>query len=225
MPDQSPNPKTQPEIAASQPSPRAVPYRSKRKIPTSWNVSTISAITSKRETIKIPSPTAAEAQITALKAAASEKAGEAAIEPKKIDSMETVPATLREIRGKFSQGDMTGLDSIFNKPALEDGEYYLLWARHLCETGEWRKALPFVEKALTVPARAMSPDQLTNEYFVCKAKCFDAAFGEQPTPDRAAAAMEAWYNVKYQFRGMPQDSRFLYANNEIRRISNEVNGK
>jgi len=120
---------------------------------------------------------------------------------------------------------MAGLGLIFIKPALDDGEYYVWFARYLCDTGEWRKALALVEKAFTTPARALSGDQLAKEYFLCKAKCLGAAFGAEPTPVRGADAMEAWYEVKYQFRGSPQDSRYLYANSEIRRISNEVSGE
>jgi tyrosine-protein kinase Etk/Wzc len=132
---------------------------------------------------------------------------------------------LRDIRGRFYRGDLAGLDSIFKGPALEDGEYFLWMARRRCDSGEWQYALSLIEKALTFPTRSLGREVLMKEYHLCKAKCLSAAFNAEPTSTRGAAAMEAWYNVKYQFRGSPQDTRYLYADSELRRINKEVNGE
>lgn len=148
-----------------------------------------------------------------------------ATRPKIVDSAESTLAILREIRSKSAQGNLAALGSIFNGPALNDGEYYVWMARYLCGIGEWRKAVPLVEKALTVPAHGLSDDNLTKEYLFCKAKCLGTAFDAEPTPARGADAMEAWYNVKSGFRGSPRDFKFLYADRELRRVSKEVNGK
>jgi capsular exopolysaccharide synthesis family protein len=212
-----------PDIGALPPT--TVFDRNRSNRPTRRNQSGIHAPYLKRENAMAPIEEAAGAPIDDSKTASPEKKDGAANGIAQVDSTASSTATLHEIRDKFIQGDSAGLDSIFTKPALDDGEYYLWLTRYLCDTGKWRKALPLLEKALTVPSRALSGDQLTKEYFLCKAKCLSAAFGAEPTPVRGAAAMEAWFNVKYQFRRSPQDSRYLYANNELHRINNEVNGK
>ncbi len=225
MPDKSPYRPDQPVIEASSSAPVTVPDRPRSKAAPPRNRSGNPAADLKKEKKVMPGAAAAEVPVAASETAAPEIMGETAAKPSIVDSTESVTATLQKIRDKFTRGDLAGLGSIFAKPALDDGEYYLLMARYLCETGEWRKALPLVEKARTVPARALTGEKMTEEYLFYKAKCLDAAFGPEPTPARGAAAMEAWYDVKNQFRGSPQDSRYLYADNELRRISKEVNGK
>ena len=167
----------------------------------------------------------AEVPNTVSNAGVSDTSNQAAIRPTTVDSMESPLATLQEIRIKFAQGDRTGLDSIFKRPAPNDGEYYVWMVRYLCETGQWQKALTLVEKVLTTPSHTLSGDQLTQEYFFYKAKCLGVGFAMESTPARGFAAMEAWFYVKYQLRGSPRESRYLYAENEIRSINHKVNGK
>jgi len=220
MPEQSMYRSAQPAIEASQPAPKAAPDKPESKAPTPRNQSGISAADSTRETLIMRSAATTRVPITT-----SKKTGTNAAELQIIDRVASARAILREIRSRFARGDLAGLGPIFGGPALDDGEYYLLMARYLCDTGGWRNALPLVEKAIATPAQALSRDKLTIDYLICKAKCYGAAFGAEPTPDRGAAAMEAWYNVEYQFRGAPQDSRYLYADSERRRISKEIKGK
>ena len=178
------------------------------------------------DTIVIDSSKKKKAETTnTVPAAASTTALKTAVNREIVDNTEPAQALLQKIRVKFIQENLSGLDSIFDKPALNDGEYYLFKARYLCATGRWREALPLAEKALTIPARAISRESLTLEYYMCKAKCLSAAFSAKPTPARGAAAMEGWYNVKYQLRGSLRGARYLYADSELRRISKEVHGQ
>jgi hypothetical protein len=51
------------------------------------------------------------------------------------------------------------------------------------------------------------------------AKCHTGIFDTAPAPEKQKAALQAWFDVKNEFRDNQKHAYFTEANSEIRRIS------
>jgi hypothetical protein len=132
---------------------------------------------------------------------------------------------LLEIRQQYARGDIARVGELLGGDTIQDGEYFLWLSRYLCDAGRWKDALPMEERALRTPARMMSAGQLKNECGFSRAKSLTAAFREDPSPANGKNAMEAWYDVKLQLRQTPGDAHYQYADKELRRIHQQLQGK
>jgi serine/threonine protein kinase len=130
---------------------------------------------------------------------------------------------IARMRAMLDNGDFQNLEEIMAANTIDDGEYYLIKAQLYCNRGRCNDGMALLNRASKITAQYMVADELRRRILVARAVCLTSLFGQEPVKERADAAMEAWYLVKYQYRSMQNNPSFIQADRELRRISEQVN--
>jgi hypothetical protein len=119
---------------------------------------------------------------------------------------------------------MNDLGNLLSQRQIEDGEYYLYWARYKLSRNELSQIEPIFQKAQSLACSGMNPEKMGTEVIYLRARYLSQVFNNTQKESDANAGMEAWYSVKYQFRSNPGNAYYTEADNEIRRISVILHG-
>lgn len=147
-------------------------------------------------------------------------APEPAKEPEEISD----ESFLRLLRLSMQQNSIDELGNLLSQMQIDDGEYYLYWARYKLSRNELSQIESIFKKAQSAPCKGMTPEKMGTELMYLRARYRSQVFNNTQKESDANAAMEAWYSVKYQFRGTPGNAYYTEADIEIRRISVILHG-
>jgi hypothetical protein len=127
-----------------------------------------------------------------------------------------------ELSSAVRRSDNRNAEKLFVKFQINDAEYYLVYAEFQIGQGNFALAQQNAIKAMQTQSKRLNPDQVRTKSFYLKAKALSGVFNERPDLVKGQAAMEAWYDVKFQYRSETDTPEFGEADREIRRISAEI---
>jgi serine/threonine protein kinase len=113
-------------------------------------------------------------------------------------------------------------ERMFVEFPINDAEYFLVYSEFLLKKGNFEQARINAEKAMQMQARRMDPSEVRARCFYLKAKGLSEGFNQNPDSIRGQKAMDAWFDVKFQYRSNTNSSYYIDADKEIRRISSQL---
>jgi hypothetical protein len=113
-------------------------------------------------------------------------------------------------------------ERMFVEFPINDAEYFLVYSEFLLKKGNFEQARINAEKAMQMQARRMDPSEVRARCFYLKAKGLSEGFNQNPDSIRGQKAMDAWFDVKFQYRSNTSSSYYIDADKEIRRISSQL---
>jgi hypothetical protein len=111
---------------------------------------------------------------------------------------------------------------VFEENEIDDAEYYLLYAEYFLKLGSFDRALKNIQTAMQSQSERFDSKEIGFKTFYLKAKVLSKVFSKKHDKSSGQAAMDAWYDVKFQYRSNESSPTFAEASDEIRRISSEI---
>jgi serine/threonine protein kinase len=142
--------------------------------------------------------------------------------PNQADSKKARLYKLRALKGI---GDNDAVKNFIATNNINDGEFYLEKARWCYVAKDYDQAWEFIKRAAVSPAAYMEGRAFRELLLYSKATCASALYDKKPGSDTRKEAMEAWFDVKSQFKMSPEHKYFVKADAELRRISTNVAAK
>ena len=142
--------------------------------------------------------------------------------PNQADSKKAKLYKLRALKGA---GDNDAVKTFVSANKINDGEFYLEKARWCYVAKDYGQAWEFIKVAAVSPAAYMEGRAFRELLLYSKATCASALYDKKPGSDTRKEAMEAWFDVKSQFKMSPEHKYFVKADAELRRISTNVAAK
>jgi hypothetical protein len=131
-------------------------------------------------------------------------------------STEAMIYKLRALRGLGDQGQ---LFAFFNGQTPDDAEVHLARAQFLCNSRRYAEAMSAVDRARSAPAALADKKDIEQDALYYRARCRTGLFEATPTPENRQGASEAWFDVKFAFRGNQGHRYYHEANEQIRRMA------
>jgi serine/threonine protein kinase len=113
-------------------------------------------------------------------------------------------------------------ERMFVEFPVNDAEFFLVYSEYQLKKGNFELARMNAEKAMQKQARRMEPAEVRARGFYLKAKAFSESFNKNPDSTIGQQAMEAWFDVKFQYRSNTSSTYYIDADKEIRRISAQL---
>ena len=129
---------------------------------------------------------------------------------------------LDELSNIVKSKKFTNAGIIFEKNKIDDAEYYLLYAEYFLKLGSFDRALKNIQTAMQSQSERFDSKEIGFKTFYLKAKVLSKVFNKKHDKSSGQAAMDAWYDVKFQYRSNESSPTFAEASDEIRRISSEI---
>ena len=117
--------------------------------------------------------------------------------------------------------DREEIKKVLLGPPLEDGEFYLEKARFYYHGHNLTQCLSNLELSAKTPSAFFDQVALRQEILYCRALCYSAEFDEKPAQPVLKKAMDAWFEVKVQFRLSPENVYYQKAVSEMQRLGEE----
>ena len=138
-------------------------------------------------------------------------------------SKQITPASILDrIRVLVETGDLNSAERMIHKFPLDDGEYHLISAEILLKRNKLNTAISEVEKASRIPADRISSVEMRSKFLYLKACILAEEYDQSSQKQSGQSAMEAWYEVKYNYRSNKTHPHYIKADMEIRRISSSM---
>ena len=129
---------------------------------------------------------------------------------------------LDELSNIVKSKNFINAGNVFEKNKIDDAEYYLLYAEYFLKLGSLDKALKNIQTAMQFQSERFDSKEIGLKGFYLKAKVLSNVFSKKHDMSSGQAAMDAWYDVKFQYRSNESSPTFAEASDEIRRISSEI---
>jgi len=100
-------------------------------------------------------------------------------------------------------------------------EFYLEKARFYYHGHNLTQCLSNLELSAKTPSAFFDQVALRQEILYCRALCYSAEFDEKPAQPVLKKAMDAWFEVKVQFRLSPENVYYQKAVSEMQRLGEE----
>ncbi|MBN1601874.1 MAG: serine/threonine protein kinase [Chitinispirillaceae bacterium] len=113
-------------------------------------------------------------------------------------------------------------ERMFVEFPVNDAEFFLAYSEFQLKKGNFEQAWANAEKAMQRQAKRIDPGEVRARGFYLKAKALSENFNKNTDSTIGKQAMEAWFDVKYQYRSNTGSTYYLDADREIRRISTEL---
>jgi hypothetical protein len=137
---------------------------------------------------------------------------------------QTKKVAIFHLRLFIGLGDRDEIKKMVLGTPIEDGEFYLEKAKLYCEEHAAAQCLTNLDLAATTPGEFSDPVSLRQEILYYRALCYSIDLDGKASFGAIKKAMDAWFEVKIQFRMTPEHPHYQKAVAEMQRLG-ELSGK
>ena len=137
------------------------------------------------------------------------------------DQARTKTAAIFHLRLLKGLNDRDELRKTLLETPVEDGEFYMEKARFYLSGRDVAQCLANLDFSAKTPAAFFDQAALRQEILYARAQCYSAEFDQKPSQAALKKAMDAWFEVKSQFRLSPDHAYFQKAVFEMQRLGEE----
>jgi hypothetical protein len=138
------------------------------------------------------------------------------------DQGQTKKAAIFHLRLLIGLGDRNETKKALFAAPIEDGEFYLEKARFYFDDHAIAQCLASLELSARTPSAFSDPSALRQEILFYRALCRSYEFDEKPSQGALKKAMDAWFDVKFQFRLSPEHPHYQKAVAEMQRLGGQT---
>jgi hypothetical protein len=139
-----------------------------------------------------------------------------------IQQQQSKTAVLYQIRMLEGLGDNSGLDKLLQSQSIDDGEFYLAEAKSFFRTKNLEKCLYFLDASSKSHCEVINPVAIRQDVLYYRALCYSCEFDGHPGQATMKNALDAWFEVKLQFRSTPEHNYYQKAVSEMQRIGDKA---
>ena len=136
------------------------------------------------------------------------------------EQSQTKKAALFHLRLLIGLNDRDELKKALFTAPIDDGEFYLEKARFYFDERSIAQCLANLEIGSKTPCAFSDPAAVRQEILFYRALCYSNEYDANPSQARLKKAMDAWFEVKFQFRLSPDHPHYQKAVAEMQRLGN-----
>ena len=138
------------------------------------------------------------------------------------EQSQTKKAALFHLRLLIGLNDRDELKKALFIATIDDGEFYLEKARFYFDERSIAQCLANLELGSKTPCAFSDPAAVRQEILFYRALCYSNEYDANPSQARLKKAMDAWFDVKFQFRLSPDHPHYQKAVAEMQRLGEQT---